>query len=180
MPADDAVHSSTRRRLVDLYEESVDDLYRYCFARCGDDSLAEDATAEAFLAAARAFATGVGHEVDRPWLFVVARRRLIDGWRAAERRRRRAERLASWTPRDADTDLSDGLASTDSVVRAIQSLPLRQRQALTLRYLDEQSTAEIAQTMEIHYQAAESLLARARRSFSTAWTEAQTTGEDAR
>lgn len=68
----------TQDDLVALYEANVDDVYRFCLARTSSEAIAEDATAEAFVAAARAFAGGRGSGVDRPWLFVVARRRIVD------------------------------------------------------------------------------------------------------
>jgi len=40
---------------------------------------------------------------------------------------------------------------------------------VALRYLDEFSVSEIADEMAIEYRAAESLLARGRRSFKKAW-----------
>ena len=49
---------------------------------------------------------------------------------------------------------------------ALDSLPLRQRAVLCLRYLDDWSTAEIAEALELSIPAVESLLARARRSLS--------------
>jgi DNA-directed RNA polymerase specialized sigma24 family protein len=74
-----------------------------------------------------------------------------------------------WAPRDALEGMEDGIATSDLVLQVLDSLPSRQRRALMLRYLDEHSVAEVADTMEVSYQTAESLLARARRGFSTAW-----------
>ena len=57
------------------------------------------------------------------------------------------------------------------VLAALESLPPRQRMALTLRYLDECSVSEIADAMDVGYTTAESLLGRARRSFARAYGE---------
>ncbi len=161
----------TRADLVALYEANVDDLYRFCLARTGSQVVAEDATAEAFVAAARSFAAGRGSEIDRPWLFVVARRRIVDQWRSADRNRKRIERFRAAAPgeRSARGDPSDVDETSEHVLAALQSLPSRQRAALTLRYLDECSVAEVAAALHIEYRAAESLLARGRRGFSKAW-----------
>lgn len=59
----------------------------------------------------------------------------------------------------------------DAVLAALQSLPPRQRVAISLRYLDDHSVAEIATVMEIDYRAAESLIARGRRRLIMAWEE---------
>lgn len=166
-------HAETRQLLDELFEAQFDALYRFCLARTGEPSLADDATSEAFLAASRAFAEGKGADVDRPWLFVVARRRIVDQWRARERHRRRMERLTrSVRPELFDVVLEDDRGETaEQVLVALTSLPERQRLALTLRYLDDHSVAEVAEQLEVNYQTAESLLARGRRGFATAWEE---------
>lgn len=161
----------TQYQLVALFETHVDDLYRFCLARTGSETSAEDATAEAFLAAARTFAAGRGDEVDRPWLFVVARRRMVDQWRAAERARRRIDRVRSSAPQSDPDPSEEWLVdpTSEHVLAALGSLPNRQRAALTLRYLDECSVSEVATELGIEYRAAESLLARGRRGFTNAW-----------
>ncbi len=160
--------------LAALFDANVDDLYRYCLARCGSETIADDATSEAFFAAARLFAAGRAAEVDRPWLYVVAKRRLLDQWRAVERERRRTQRLRTLRQDDAEIDLGEPMS--ERVLRALQSLPRRQRAALALRYLDECSVAEVADALDVNYSAAESLLARGRRGFEVAWA-AQTSDE---
>ena len=78
-----------------------------------------------------------------------------------------AQRLSGERPTPA------AVADTDRerVGAALASLPGGQRLALTLRYLDEYSVAEVADELDTTYSAAESLLARARRSFERAWEE---------
>ena len=163
--------AAAETRLTDLFDRNVDDLYRFCLARSGDPEMAADATSEVFLAAARLASEGRGVNVDRAWLFTVAKRRLIDQWRAASRELRRLERLGGTRSRDLGGDLGDEVrfVSASEVVQALGSLPDRQRAALTLRYLDEHSVSEVAGALSIEYSAAESLLARGRRSFEQAW-----------
>lgn len=164
---------AARQRLADLFDEEFDALYRYCLARTGGPAAADDAASEAFLAASRVFAEGRGDEVDRPWLFVAAKNRMIDQWRSNERQRSRVQKLIrlrrpEWAEihLDVDDHASD---LSELVIAALGSLPERQRAALTLRYLDECSVAEVAEHLDVNYTAAESLLARARRGFATAW-----------
>lgn len=171
---DMATGSSTadeRDQLARLFDDQFDAIYRFCLARTGDRSAADDAASEAFLAAARVFASGRGEEVDRPWLFVVARNRIVDQWRAGERHRQRLRRVAQQPQEIADDGqaIFGSSAVADRVIDVLSSLPERQRAALTLRYLDECSVAEVADHLEVSYQTAESLLARARRSFAAAW-----------
>lgn len=167
-------HKPRQAALVALYETNVDDLYRFCLARTGSTVTAEEVTSEAFVAAARAFAGGRGSEIDRPWLFVVAKRRIVDQWRAEERNRRRVEKARKAIDQTINLE-ADGPGvfdhTSEAVVEALQSLPSRQRAALALRYLDECSVAEVATALGVEYRAAESLLARGRRGFSRAWQE---------
>lgn len=158
-----------RDRLGDLFESTFDDLYRYCLARTANRTIAEEAASEAFLAAARTVASGRG-DVDRAWLFVVARNRIVDGWRSAERQRRRfASLVALRRGVEEDSDEADRLGEV--VIDVMRRLPERQRAALALRYLDGCTVGEVAVELEIEYAAAESLLARGRRNFTTMWKE---------
>jgi RNA polymerase sigma-70 factor (ECF subfamily) len=161
--------SVKRERLAELFESTFDDLFRYCLARTANRVVAEEAASEAFLAAARTIAAGRG-PVDRAWLFVTARNRIVDGWRRSERQRRRLANLANLR-----CDVEDGSDEAgrvgEVVVEVMRQLPERQRAALALRYLDDCTVGEVAAELEIEYTAAESLLARARRNFSTMWSE---------
>lgn len=160
---------TARDRLAELFESTFDDLYRYCLARTANRGAAEDAASEAFLAAARTVASG-SREVDRAWLFVVARNRIVDGWRSAERQRRRFARLAALR-RDVEEDSDEPDRIGLVVIEVLRRLPERQRAALALRYLDGCTVGEVALELQIDYTAAESLLARARRNFTTMWKE---------
>lgn len=155
--------ASTRVELERLYDREVATVHGFLLARCGSAATAEDLTAEVFVDAARRFGEGRGREVTTGWLITVAKRRLIDHWRWADRERQRLDRVRR-EPRRAGPDDHD-----ERVLRALRSLSERQRIALTLRYLDDLSVSEVADTMEIEYSTAESLLARARRSFARAF-----------
>jgi RNA polymerase sigma-70 factor (ECF subfamily) len=163
-PPDDI--ADARARLEQLFDESYDSVYRYCLARCGSRVLAEDIAAEVFAELARRFGQGNVEPLSEGWLITVARRRLIDHWRSTDRHRRRLERVAAM----AGPNYVETWQEPDEVVlAALGSLPARQRLALTLRYLDDLSVQEVADVLECRYQAAESLLARGRRSFAKAY-----------
>jgi RNA polymerase sigma-70 factor (ECF subfamily) len=161
-------------RLEELFDSSYDHIVRFCAIRVGNKEIAEDIAAVVFVDAARIFATQGGFDIDVSWLYMVARRRLIDHWRSAERYRKRLRRVVQWRAAvgQADGDI-EGDQTAAHVQNALASLPERQRALLTLRYLDGYSVSEIAGKLAITYRAAESALARARRSFAVAWTEIQ-------
>lgn len=159
--------ATARDELTELFDESYDSVFRYCLARTGSMTLSEDISAEVFAELARRFAGGFDEHVSIGWLLKVAQRRLIDHWRANERHRRRLQRIAI----ERTPDVVVEREVDERVINALRSLSQRQRAALTLRYLDDLSVQEVAEVLGCRYQAAESLLARARRSFASAYEE---------
>ena len=167
-------HLEVPRALELLFEDWFDRIHQFCLSRTSSASRAEDAAAETFADAARLFAAGRGDEVTQAWLFTVARRRVIDQWRSAERHRRRLQRVVASTPSTPTNAINTIEFDDDEHVRiALASLPERQRAAVVLRYVEEFSVAEVASALEVGYQAAESLLARGRRGFVTAHRKAR-------
>lgn len=157
-----------RSHLRALFVAEADRIHGYLLLRAGSPAVAEDITGEVFSAAARRCAQGHHDEVTGAWLQTVAKRRLVDHWRRSATQRRLKARLArgaTLTVPGIDSHQDDD----DRVRDALSSLPDRQRAALCLRYLDDFSVSEVAQSLGVRYQAAESLLARARRSFAAAY-----------
>jgi RNA polymerase sigma-70 factor (ECF subfamily) len=157
-----------RLELGRLFDEHFDAVFGFCMVRCGSRQLAEEVASDTFGDAARHVATSANAHINRSWLFTVAKRRLIDHWRAAQRRKNRIDKVAS-QPRSPDP--TPETLQDERVIDAMNSLPERQRAALALRYLDEMGVAEVAETLDITYRAAESLLSRARRGFAEAYEE---------
>jgi RNA polymerase sigma-70 factor (ECF subfamily) len=161
-----------RTRLSDLFSAEFDAVYRFCLARTGNPSQAEEAVSDTFADAVRMYSSGREAQVSRAWLLAVARNRVIDQWRSNERHRRRIDQLRSAEPnRDQMSREPQDHTEDHRVLAALRSLPDRQRAALTMRYLDEFSVDEVATTLDVGYRAAESLLARGRRGFIRAYEE---------
>jgi len=83
-------------------------------------------------------------------------------------RRSRREDVVADVPEQPDGDSlpDERLLAADAGTRiaaALQTLPLRQREAVVLQYYQELSNGEAAAVMEVSVEALESLLARARR-----------------
>lgn len=156
-------------KLSELFEANVNRVHGFVLARSGSRSLAEDVTGDVFVEAARRFQEGRGSEVTPSWLMVVARRRLIDRWRRAESQRTRVRHLRRERP-PPDLETSD---RDERVFQSLRSLPTRQLTALSLRYLEGYSVAEVADLMSVSYRTAESLLARARVSFRRSYEGAR-------
>ncbi len=168
--------SEPRIALDALFEEHFDAVFAFCLMRSGSRTTAEEVAADVFVDAVRTVKADGSVVLTRGWLVAVARRRLVDRWRQAERERRRVERLAVLRPNGPATDDS---VDNESVMAALSSLSSRQRLALVLRYLDELSISEVADMMEMTYRATESLLSRARRSFARSYAEQDPQTEEA-
>ena len=151
--------------LLSLYDRALPEVYGYLLARCGGRALAEDLTAETFLAAVRAEADG-GGPTTVPWLIGTARHKLVDHWRRREREER-SLRLV-----EGDGGVDDPWEVQLDALRAQQvldGLSPQHRAALTLRYLDDLPVAQVAALMQRTLHATEALLVRARTAFRRAY-----------
>ena len=149
--------------LLKLYDDALPHVYGYLLARCGDAGLAEDLTAESFLAAVRAVRQPGAAEPSIPWLIGVARHKLADHWRWVEREQRGLRLL------DAESaPVDDPWETVVDRIRArevLDRLGAHHRAALTLRYLDGMSVPEVARLLDRTLHATEALLVRARAAF---------------
>jgi RNA polymerase sigma-70 factor (ECF subfamily) len=149
--------------LLELYDDALPHVYGYLLARCGDAGLAEDLTAESFLAAVQAARKPGALDPSIPWLIGVARHKLADHWRQVEREQRGLG-LLDREPPGAD----DPWEATVNRIRArevLGQLGVHHRAALTLRYLDGLPVREVARHLDRTVHATEALLVRARAAF---------------
>src|SRR4051812_17372132 len=145
-------------RFEALYRKYLAQVYSFALYELGDHHAAEDATERVFLRALAALPRfrdqappedGPEASTFRVWLFRIARNTV-----ANERRSRRRRPAAS-----LEAALGAGLAVADpgnleadavtrdeagQALRAMRALPDDRRRALTLRFVEEMSTAEIA------------------------------------
>lgn len=158
MPADAAPDPA--EQLVELYPVAVREVYGYLRSRTGgDERLAEDLTADAFMAAVDAIRRDAADEVTTGWLVTVARRRLVDHWRrqATEERKLRVVGVS-----DVPVDPWEGEIDVVAAHAALAKLAPDHRTALTLRYLDGLPALDVAALMGRSPGATDSLLQRAR------------------
>ena len=162
-------------RLLDVYDVALPQVYGYLLARCGNAPVAEDLTAETFLAAVAAVRRDPTTGVSVPWLIGVARHKLVDHWRA-KAREERGLRAVHNDPVLGDAEVSDpwderldALLAKDTLAR----LGPHHRSALTLRYLDDLPVPQVAQILGRTLHATEALLVRAREAFRRTYTDLQ-------
>jgi RNA polymerase sigma-70 factor (ECF subfamily) len=146
--------------LVELYPRALPVVYGFLLGRCGDVGLAEDLTADTFVAAVGAVQAETAETITTAWLIVVARRRLVDYWRRQEVEQRHL-RAVEQEANDV-IDPSEGTLDVVVARRALAQLGPHHRAALTLRYLDGLPVADVAEHLGRSLHATEALLQRAR------------------
>ena len=161
-------------RLSEIYDEAVTEVYRYLRARCGSTALAEELTSATFVQAAVETSKGSVADLSTRWLVTVARHKLIDHWRREAMADRKLVLLEGG--RIDTVDPWNAVLDEARAQQVMQSIPPAYRSVLTLRYLDDLSVPECADELGRSVHATESLLARARNAFRTAYE--QTGGHD--
>jgi RNA polymerase sigma-70 factor (ECF subfamily) len=131
--------------------------------------VAEDLTAETFMAAVTTTRQGAAPEVTVAWLIGVARHKLVDHWRRQEREERGLTQLGHVT--DEANDPWTAHDDKQAIYAAMAQLNPFQRAVLTLRYLDGLPVAEVAEHMGRSLHATETLLARARSALRRVYRE---------
>jgi RNA polymerase sigma-70 factor (ECF subfamily) len=149
-----------------FYDDALPRVYGYLLHRCGGSaSVAEDLTQETFLAAVAELKKGRRIDAPVPWIYGIARHKLLDHYRAQERRERRRGGEAA-EPATASLRETD-----DRALAALAAVPAAQRVALVLRHVDGLSVPEVATALGRSIEAVESLLARGRVGFRRAYAE---------
>jgi RNA polymerase sigma-70 factor, ECF subfamily len=157
--------------LLELYDQALPEVYGYLLSRCGQRSLAEDLTAETFLAAVEAVREGQTgrrppRELTTAWLVGVARHKLIDHWRRSEREVRGLRLVGEDRPDDDPWDERlDALLARE----VLMTLGPHHRAALTLRYIDGLPVPDVADHLGRTVHATEALLVRAKAAFRQAY-----------
>ena len=157
-----------------FYAAALPRVYGYFLHRCGAEmTLAEDLTQETFLAAVAELRRGHIAVTPLSWIFGIARHKLMDHFR---RQRRVSWTVVSWESTVEDSDEAfilpeDDQTRRDQAITALALVPVTQREALVLHYVDGLSVSEVAGLLHRSVSATESLLARGRVSFRQGFLE---------
>ncbi len=137
------------RAFSELYRRHVDMIYRYAYARVRDATIAEDLTAQVFL---KAF-EGLPNYEPRgapfsAWLYRIAHARIVDYWRQQQRRQEVGllESLPATDPQPEDIVLAK--SEWKAAVDLLAQLTDDQRDVIILRFIEEMSLAEVAETLD--------------------------------
>jgi len=155
---------------LDLYDRALPQVYGYLLSRCGQRALAEDLTAETFLAAVDAVRATTSPPLTTGWLIGVARHKLSDHWRRQAREERTLRAVAA-EPKPGPADPWDATIDAVTARAVLGRLGPHHRAALTLRYVDDLPVPEVAAILGRTVHATEALLVRARSAFRAAYAE---------
>lgn len=149
-----------------LWREHAPQIRAFVRRKVGSDPVADDVTSDVFVAVANAVRKDPTMTVGVGLLYTVAKRRVVDLWRHEERQGRLVERCGDATRLDFGRFEEPGAGLLD--LAWLECVPVRQRTAIALRYIEGMSVGETAERMGVSYQGAESLLARGRSAARTA------------
>lgn len=133
--------------LAHIYRVYAAALQRHIASKVSDPALAEDLTSIVFLKALRWLREDQSEESARGWLYATARTTLVDHWQAQGQYEMlslsgQEEQLFAGT----SAEFADQQAAL-RVQRLLSLLPERERDVLTLRFLQGYSAAEIARAL---------------------------------
>jgi RNA polymerase sigma-70 factor (ECF subfamily) len=168
MPEPHALAQDSAPGLLALYDRALPSVYGYLLSRCNQVTVAEDLTAETFLAAVAAQQSDRPPPLSTAWLIGVARHKLVDHWRRQAREERGLRRIG-----EPEVILEEPWEILLDAMRArgvLEQLGSHHRAALTLRYLDGLTVPEVADVLDRTVHATEALLVRARAAFRAAYT----------
>lgn len=157
--------------LVAIYRQALPQVYGYLLPRCGSASVAEDLSAETFMAAVVALRRQDPPELTVAWLIGVARHKLVDHWRRLGREER-GFAVAEAGNEGIHDPWADHL-DTEAAYAALARLSAHQRAALTLRYLDGLPVVEVAAHLGRSVHATETLLVRAKTALRRVYQEGE-------
>lgn len=154
--------------LLALYDQALPEVFGYLRRRCPNDTVAEDLTAETFLAAVTAVKHRTVERLTTAWLITVARNKLVDHWRKTSREERGLRLLQGEMPTEETWDevLEEGPA-----LAALAALGPHHRIALSLRHLDCLPVPQVAEHLGRTVHATEALLVRGRIAFRKRYVE---------
>jgi RNA polymerase sigma-70 factor, ECF subfamily len=179
-PSETGSAPNTRQRLVSLPgggDDAFEAFFRtheraifgYLWRMTGDEQASYDLAQETFVRAWQRFERVRGYEQPRAWLFRVATNL------ARNHRRHRSVRDAATVRLMAGGegvgDTTRGVAESEAVRAALDTLPVKQRAALVLRVVYGLSLGELAQALGTSEAATKMTLSRARGRFRAHYTQ---------
>ncbi len=143
----DLAKSGDGEAFAQLYEAYFERVYRFIFFRVTDDQVAEDLASQVFLKAWENLHRYRPHGPFLAWLYAIARNTVIDNYRT----RKQTVSLDEAAPVAAQDDKLDDRMQFQFEIQALQEamqhLTEEQQEVITLKFIAEYDTAQIARYM---------------------------------
>ncbi|MDD5747460.1 MAG: sigma-70 family RNA polymerase sigma factor [Actinomycetota bacterium] len=136
----------------ELYDEYVDQIFRYIYYKVGNQNDAQDLTGQTFLKAFENIQYYETRDVSfSSWLFRIAHNLAVDFFRSESRRENVPIDEQSPTPAAKGNPMETAMADLDSerLYLALQRLTHNQREVIVLKFIDNLSNAQIAEIMGV-------------------------------
>lgn len=137
---------SDRAEFVEFFEASWAGTFRRAYSLTGDYQLAEDAAQSAYAKAYRSWRRVRAADDPAAYVRRMATNEVLSVWR---RLSWRAERITDRVGDSGSPSHEDGVVDADEVWNAVLALPPRQRAIVVLRYYEDFSERDIADTLGI-------------------------------
>lgn len=167
-----------------VFDEYYDRLYRFALARVNaDQSAAEDLVQQTMTRVIQSLHSYRGEAQLQTWLYTICRNTIID-WKRKKGLRDNSVVLAEDFPsvraivdsysspeRDEPLAVAANVELSRTVQVVLDSLPKHYGDALEWKYMQGWSVLEISKELDIGKEAAQSLLARAKRAFAEIYAD---------
>jgi RNA polymerase sigma-70 factor, ECF subfamily len=144
-----------------LYRRHLDRVYRYALVRLGDHFLAQDVTAQTFLAALEGIRSYRGDGTFAAWLLSIARNKAADALRRQHITLPLESAAEQASPQPSPERVVAARAELHQVIRALHMIAPERGEAVALRIFGGLSVAETAQLLGKSEAAVKMLVLRA-------------------
>ncbi len=154
----DAPNADARRQVLqEVYDRSVEQIYKFVYFKVGNREDAEDIVSQVFIKAANSLDVTQEEHVRLAWLYQVARTTITDHWRSyykgpvtsLEEMEEKAPVHFAAEPIRLNGDVEEIEPAIAKVQAVMQTLPENYRRVLELRFLQGCSLKETAEALGI-------------------------------
>ena len=143
----DLAKSGDGEAFSQLYEAYFDRVYRFIFFRVTDEQVAEDLASHVFLKAWENLHRYRPHGPFLAWLYAIARNTVIDSYRTKKQTVSLDEAAPIATSDDKLDDRMQLQFEVQALQAAMQHLTQEQQEVITLKFIADYDTAQIAKHM---------------------------------
>jgi RNA polymerase sigma-70 factor, ECF subfamily len=156
-----AGEQTLREKFIGFYDEHYGKIHKHIYYRTGcNAAVADDLVAEAFLKAYEHLDSFRPNSSLKAWVYRIVHNHIIDYYRT-HRVTVSYESLNDFASPERFTDIISDKHEVGRILKSLSDLPAKYQNAITLRYIDQLDTNEIAEVMNLSPNAVHVTLHRA-------------------